>query len=197
MEEKLLKALEEEAKRERESLLQEARREAQGIIEDAKKKRKERIASEIERFKLALKKETDRVLNAAIRESKEDMLKVKTTITVSVFDRAWERLMGLSLEERRGLILKFFKEVIEKAREDTLEGGFTIYVDSIVLPVLDSEDINRLKESFRIDIEKKDGINGAVLSAQGGRIEFHNTLKMRFDKIKEELLPDVGRRLFD
>ena len=187
-EEMLLSALEEEAENERRAVLDEARLKAQTILKDAQNRKEKALSLHIEKFKLLEKKKTGRLINEAKAGFKKEVLQMKQDALNSVFDEAWKRLIEMPDKDKRSLFLRFLKEILSLADKERLNiGSYTVYVDALIFPV---------KEVSKVKFEPKKGLNGVMLSTDGGRIKFSNTLDSRFERVKKESLPLIGSILF-
>ena len=185
---RLLEALEEEAKRERESILSSAREEAAKILEGARKRKEELLLAESQRVREELRRERDRRVNVVRREEKEKLLRLKWEIVEGVFNEALETLIKIWEERKERIALCLAEEVLEMAKEEGLEG--TLYVDRSVLKAV------KRRFGREIRVEGREGMDGAILSVRDGRVEYRNTIKARLKRARKRLLHEIGAILF-
>lgn len=185
---KLLEALEEEAKRERDSILQSARKEAERILEGARRRKEELLLAELKKTKGSLQKERDRVVNRVRREEKEKFLRLKWEIVEGVFEEALKVLMRIWDERKERLTLCLAKEIVELAERDGIKG--TLYVDPTT--------VRAVREGLgkEIRVEGRDGLDGVILSTMEGKIEYRDTMRDRFKKVKRRAFHKVANTLF-
>lgn len=185
--EELLKALEEDARKEREKVLQEAEEEARRIIEEAQQELKRLKEEDLIRWKALLSTERAKAINEAKAYAMALLLEARHSILKEVFQRAEKEL-----EKREGypdVLRRLILEALEDQKDG--EGRVIVFVSGEDLPIL--QGINLLQG---VEIRAGEVRLGVVVTTRDGRRRVVNTLKSRLEKAKTGLMTILNEMLF-
>ncbi|MFQ5586350.1 MAG: V-type ATP synthase subunit E [Thermodesulfobacteriota bacterium] len=191
--EELLRALENDSRRERDALLENAQKEA-GEILAAAEKRAEKLKEEyLKRVVASRESERARRLNTVRKEAQETLLKTEHEIISRVFREVERRFPAI--DNYDDVIRELFREAIGYARSEIGEESFHVY--------LSMSDVDVVKELVKpgessVMLIPLDGIScGVVISRPDGKAKYINTLSSRLERAKMRLMPTVRGALFE
>lgn len=182
--EELLKAFEEDARKEREKLLQEAEEEARRIIEEAQQELERLKEEDLIRWKALLATEKARALTEAKAYGMALLLEARHSILQEVFQRVEKEL-----EKREGypnVLRRLISEVLEDEK-----GEVIAFVSGEDLPLLQGMNL-----PSGVEIRAGEVRLGVVVTTRDGRRRVVNTLKSRLEKAKTGLMPILNEVLF-
>ncbi|MBI5287292.1 MAG: hypothetical protein HY878_06860 [Deltaproteobacteria bacterium] len=187
--EELLKALEDDARREREAILREAEEEARRIVEEAQKELKRLKEEDLLRLKASLSTNRARALNNVEAYSKGLLLETKHSVIKEVFRRVEEELDNLSSREE-------YPEILRRLLLEALNGmgggdGAVTFVSKDDLPLLKGVSLPQWLEIKAGDVKL-----GVIITSMDGRRRVINTLKSRLGKARPGLLHVLSEILF-
>lgn len=182
--EELLKALEEDARKEREKLLQEAEEEARRIIAEAQQELKRLKEEDLMRWKTLLATERARALTEAKAYGMALLLEARYSILQEVFQRAEEGLEGR--EDYPDVLRRLILEALEDEK-----GEVIAFVSGCDLPILQGMNL-----PAGVEVRAGEVHLGVVITTRDGRRRVVNTLKSRLEKAKSSLMPILNEMLF-
>lgn len=185
--EELLKALEEDARKEREGVLQEAEEEARRIIEEAQQELKRLKEEDLIRWKALLATERAKAINEAKAYAMALLLEARYSILQEVFQRAEKEL-----EKREGypdVLRRLILEALEDRKDG--EGRVIAFVSGEDLPILQGINLPQ-----GVEIRAGEVRLGVVVTTRDGRRRVVNTLKSRLEKAKTGLMTILNEMLF-
>jgi vacuolar-type H+-ATPase subunit E/Vma4 len=192
-----LKALEEDARREIESVLEKASLEAEEIIKHAtleKEKKKELFMGS---FRFSLDKENTKAINKAKKNVRKNILDLQHEIIDEIFVEAERRLTHIAATDHtvtEALLLEALQKI------DGIHDPGKIYVhtskeacallEKIKLP-------SALQHSVELKVDSaNEKIEGITVTTEDGKITVKNSFDSRLKKIKHSILPHLNRILF-
>ncbi|NOS36384.1 MAG: hypothetical protein GQ522_07105 [Deltaproteobacteria bacterium] len=189
----LLRAIEDDSKRERDSLIENAQREA-GDILVAAEKRAERLREEyLKRVVASREGERARKLNTVRKAAQEILLKREHEVISRLFQAVESRFP--TIDNYDDVISELFMEAMGCARSEIGEESYHVYLSMRDVDVI--KGLVQPGESSVLLIPL-DGIScGVVISSPDGRAKYINTLSSRLERARTALLPKVRRTLFE
>lgn len=184
----LLKALEDDARRQAAEIVERAEKEAAEIIERA-----EREAAEVGEARLAelsarLGRERTGAVNAARVRVRAEGLKVRHELVDEVFRAVVDRFARLPRSEYADLLRRLYEEAREDAHVGP-DGGPVAYVNPSDVELL---------EGVCPDVRADERVTaGVVVSDPEGRVRSENTIASRLEKGRDVIVPLVDRLLFE
>jgi vacuolar-type H+-ATPase subunit E/Vma4 len=188
--EQLIKALEEETRRETERIIGEAEADADAIVreaeEDAEKGRLERLES----LKKELDKERAAAINRARANARGRLLAERRKIIEGVFQKAQKKFQGLSKADYGELIKCLYKELKKDWQADNASKGNKPRVH------INPSDTDLIKDP-EVEFVPDDSVFlGVVFVSKDGRVRAENSFSSRLKKVRAGLIPELNRVLF-
>lgn len=195
----LLKALEEDAGRERDSILEKSREKAEDILKDVEKEKKRIKEDLLKDHRMSLIKESTKAINEAKSDVRRELLSLKEEMIKEVFsevDKEIERLV--KTPEYQAVLKKLFLEVLQEIDGEGSGGKILIHASKKDCDLLRGI---KIPPSFPYKIEFKSSNldmvqDGLLLTTEDERISIENTFNSRQKKARKFLLPSLGEILF-
>jgi vacuolar-type H+-ATPase subunit E/Vma4 len=186
----LIKALEEETRRETEKIIGEAEADADAIVreaeEDAEKGRLERLES----LKKELDKERAAAINRARANARGRLLAERSVIIEGIFREAQKKFQGLPKAEYRELIKCLYEELKKDWQADNANKGNRPLVH------VNPADLDLIKDP-EVEFVPDDSVSlGVVFISKDGRVRAENSFSSRLKKVGTGLIPELNRILF-
>lgn len=187
--EELLKALEEDARRERSSLLRDAEAEAETIRSEALEELKRLKEADLLKFKVSLSAEIAKATNDARAYSNGIISAARNAAIATVREKVEDEFKRLPLrDDYPGILKKLFMEALESIGEVKT----VVFVPERDLPIFRKMDI--LKER---DVRPVNMDSGVMVTSEDGRVKITNTIRTRLAKAMPELNVEIRRVLWD
>ena len=189
----LLRAIEDDSRGERDSLLENAQREAGGILAAAEKRAEKLREENLKRVVASREGERARKLNTARKAAQEILLKREHEVISRLFQAVESRFPAI--DNYDDVIRELFREAMGCARSEICEESYHVY-----LSMRDVDVIKGLVQpgESSVMLIPLDGIScGVVISPPDGRAKYINTLSSRLERARTALLPKVRRTLFE
>jgi vacuolar-type H+-ATPase subunit E/Vma4 len=186
------RALNAEAKKQRETVIQRAHREASHIVKEAEKagqEIKERARAEV---KSMLEVERGKVLNEARLYLGRELRKAREKLVDEVFAAAKKRLESLRESADYPGILRHF---IEEVATEGSGGNFAVSVDKRD-EALARELLDKMKKHYTLDTDISTA-GGVRVTTGKGRIILTNTVEVRLERASEFLRGEIADILFE
>lgn len=201
-EEEILEALVGEisrlAKEEAEKIVRDAEEEARKIIREAEEKAKRLRESKLEQARKIIRQRLSREYSLKRLELMKQFVKEKYELLENIMNDAVEEVLKIVRSKN-----ETYREALKRL---AVESSLNINSENIILRVV-KEDVEILKEVLpeilkevkekkgRVDLEisnePMDAIGGVFAESSDGREYFNNTIDVRINKVKEELLPSL------
>lgn len=201
-EEEILEALVGEisrlAKEEAEKIVRDAEEEARKIIREAEEKAKRLRESKLEQARKIIRQRLSREYSLKRLELMKQFVKEKYELLENIMNDAVEEVLKIVRSKN-----ETYREALKRL---AVESSLNINSENIILRVV-KEDVEILKEVLpeilkevkekkgRVDLEisnePMDAIGGVFAESGDGREYFNNTIDVRINKVKEELLPSL------
>lgn len=187
--EELLKALEEDARRERNSLLNDAEAEAGTIRSEALEELKKLKEADLLKFKVSLSAETAKATNDARAYSNGIISAARNAAIARVREKIEDEFKGLPLRDDYPEILrKLFMEALESIGEVKT----IVFVPERDLPIFRKMDILKDRDVRPVNMD-----SGVMVTSEDGRVKITNTIRTRLAKAMPELNVEIRRVLWD
>lgn len=187
--EELLKALEEDARRERNSLLRDAEAEAGTIRSEAIEELKRLKEADLLKFKVSLSAEIAKATNDARAYSNGIISAARNAAIARVREKVEDEFKRLPLREVYPEILrKLFMEALESIGEVKT----VVFVPERDLPIFRKMDILKDRDVRPVNMD-----SGVMVTSEDGRVKITNTTITRLAKAMPELNVEIRRVLWD
>lgn len=187
--EELLKALEEDARRERNSLLSDAEAEAGTIRSEALEELKKLKEEDLLKFKVSLSAEIAKATNDARAYSNGIISAARNAAIATVREKIEDEFKGLPLRDDYPEILrKLFMEALESIGEVKT----IVFVPERDLPIFRKMDILKNRDVRPVNMD-----SGVMVTSEDGRVKITNTTITRLAKAMPELNVEIRRVLWD
>ncbi len=184
----LIKAVEEEGRRERERILQEARKTAEEILQKARKEALKTKDALLEKARAELEGRESEAINQARAEAKKMVLAAEQGILDEVFEKAIGRIRGLPTDDYGAIIKGLFDELHRDWQTSGMEEDPVVYVAE--------EDARFLKGVAYDVVPTKEVAAGVVFESRDKRYRAENTLGSRLERLRPALLVALKGILF-
>ena len=190
-----------DARREADRIVGEARAYAERVVEEARRRARERIDSELSKYRASREEEARRALMEARVKARERWLKEREDLISQAIERVRERLARVV--EEPGYV-KALEQLIEEAAVSIGGGDLVVQLNErdAKLP-LDLEGVaRRVKERTGVDtkIELSDRrvecMGGAIVMSRDGSFVYDNTLESRLARREAEMRLAAAKILF-
>ena len=191
-EKELLKALEDDARRECTAMLETARREADAIIKEVTEKMEKVKKEKFEQAKASMQSDRARRLTNARLYAREVMLKERQLAIAKIFDEVGNRLKELRKD-------KDYPEILKRLCKEAMDGWHDSMKDKKALIMVSKQDISYLNNTSGCEIvsdETGDMLPGVIIMSRDKRFKIINTLHSRLEKKKPELVSMIDNVLF-
>lgn len=194
-EKELLKALEEDTRRECAVMLESAQKEAEAIVKTATEEQ-ERLSRE--RFKKAgadVESERIRMLTNAKLHTNEVILKERQLAINRVFERVSDRFKELRMD-------KEYPKILEGLLKEALAGWMSSGKEAVVIVMASKQDMPLLKgfnhaASCEVVADETGNVStDVVIMSKDRRHKLINTLDSRLQKARPELVSMIDRMIF-
>lgn len=187
--EELLKALEEDARRERNSLLRDAEAEAGTIRSEALEELKRLKEADLLKFKVSLSAEIAKATNDARAYSNGIISAARDAAIARVREKVEDEFKRLPLRDDYPEILrKLFMEALESIGE----AKPVVFVPERDLPIFRKMDILKDRDVRPVNMD-----SGVMVTSEDGRVKITNTIRTRLAKAMPELNVEIRRVLWD
>lgn len=187
--EELLKALEEDARRERNSLLNDAEAEAGTIRSEALEELKKLKEADLLKFKVSLSAETAKATNDARAYSNGIISAARDAAIAAVRKKVEDEFKRLPLRDDYPEILrKLFMEALESIGEVKT----IVFVPERDLPIFRKMDIMKERDVRPLNMD-----SGVMVTSEDGRVKMTNTTITRLAKAMPELNVEIRRVLWN
>jgi len=187
--EELLKALEEDARRERSSLLSDAEAEAGSIRSEALEELKRLKEEDFLKFKVSLSAETAKATNDARAYSNGIISAARNAAIAAVREKVEDEFKRLPLRDDYPEILrKLFMEALESIGEVKT----IVFVPERDLPIFRKMDILKNRNVRPVNMD-----SGVMITSEDCRVKITNTTITRLAKAMPELNVEIRRVLWD
>lgn len=194
-EKELLKALEQDARRECAAIIEEAEKEAGAILKAAAEEADGLRQKEFEKAKISIELQKARMLANARLCASELILKQRRLAIDKVLDIARDRLQNLRQDKDYTDILKsLFKEAADEwltHMKDEKAAVAALKEDIAILAKL-----NNALGFELIPCQMENMRQGVVIMSKDKRYKIVNTLESRLEKARLELVPMIDKALF-
>lgn len=182
--EKIIQRIEEESKREADSIIEEARKRADEILGKAKeeaKGEKEKIMAKGKEREDQLR---ERAFSSARRDVKRMEMEAKEEVIAECFERAREELASLKSRD------------YEKIVRNLIKHGKGIVGDCIIIPSRKEDEKIAKKMGMTIANDEIEALGGVIIRSIDGKVTMDNTFDGILERRKEEIRKKVGLMLF-
>lgn len=187
--EELLKALEEDARRERNSLLRDAEAEAGTIRSEALLELKRLKEADLLKLKVSLSAEIARATNDARAYSNGIISDARNAAIARVREKVEDEFKRLPLRDDYPEILrKLFMEALDSIGEVKT----VVFVPERDLPIFRKMDILKDRDVRPVNMD-----SGVMVTSEDGRVKITNTIRTRLAKAMPELNVGIRRVLWD
>lgn len=187
--EELLKALEEDARRERNSLLRDAEAAAGTIRSEALEELKRLKEADLLKFKISLSAEIAKATNDARAYSDGIISAARNAAIAMVREKVEDEFKRLPLRDDYPEILrKLFMEALDSIGEVKT----VVFVPERDLPIFRKMDILKDKDVRPVNMD-----SGVMVTSEDGRVKITNTIITRLAKAMPELNVEIRRVLWD
>ncbi|MBI5328974.1 MAG: hypothetical protein HZB80_11915 [Deltaproteobacteria bacterium] len=194
-EKELLKALEQDAKREYAGIIEEAEKEADAVLKTAVEEADGLRQKEFEKARISVELQKLETLANVRLYAKELTLKERQFAISKVFDAAYNRLQGLRHNKDYPDILKrFFKEAADKWLIHMRDAKAAVLASKKDIAIL--SDLNNDYGFELIPNPIENMPTGVVIMSKDKKYKMANTLDLRLEKAKAELVSMIDKMLF-
>ena len=187
--EELLKALEEDARRERNSLLSDAEAEAGTIRSEALEELKKLKEADLLKFKVSLSAETAKATNDARAYSNGIISAARNAAIAMVREKVEDEFKRLPQRDDYPEILgKLFMEALDSLGEVKT----IVFVPERDLPIFRKMDILKNRDVRPVNMD-----SGVMITSEDCRVKITNTTITRLAKAMPELNVEIRRVLWD
>ena len=187
--EELLKALEEDARRERNSLLRDAEAAAGTIRSEALEELKRLKEEDFLKFKVSLSAETAKATNDARAYSNGIISAARNAAIAAVREKVEDEFKRLPLRDDYPEILR---KLLMEALDSIGEVKTIVFVPERDLPIFRKMDILKDKDVRPVSMD-----SGVMVTSEGGRVKITNTIRTRLAKAMPELNVEIRRVLWN
>ncbi len=187
--EELLKALEEDARRERNSLLSDAEAEAGTIRSEALEELKRLKEEDLLKFKVSLSAETAKATNDARAYSNGIISAARNAAIARVREKVEDEFKRLPLRDGYPEILR---KLLMEALDNIGEVKTIVFVPESDLPIFRKMDILKDRDVRPVNMD-----SGVMVTSEDGRVKITNTAITRLAKAMPELNVEIRRVLWD
>ena len=187
--EELLKALEEDARRERNSLLNDAEAEAGTIRSEALEELKRLKEEDFLKFKVSLSAETAKATNDARAYSNGIISAARNAAIAAVREKVEDEFKRLPLRDDYPEILR---KLLMEALDSIGEVKTIVFVPERDLPIFRKMDILKDKDVRPVSMD-----SGVMVTSEDGRVKITNTAITRLSKAMPELNVEIRRVLWN
>ncbi len=192
-----LKALEEDARKEIESVLEKALLEAEEIIKHATLEKEKKKELFMESFRFSLDKENTKAINKAKKNARKNILDLQHKIVDEIFieaERGLEHIAATDHTVTEALLLEALQKI------DGIHDSGKIFVHTSKKECALLEKI-KLPSALQHSVELKvnsnnEKIEGITVTTEDGKITVNNSFDSRLKKIKHLILPHLNKILF-
>lgn len=197
-EKELLKALEDDARRECTAMIESARIEADEIISEATGKMEKVKKEKFGKAKASMQLNRAKMLTNARLYAREVMLKERQLAVAEILDEVSNRLKQLRKD-------KDYPEILKRLYKEAMDGWHNRGTDFKSAPtdkaliMVSKQDISYLNNTSGYEIvsdETGDMPPGVIIMSSDKRFKIINTLHSRLEKKKPELVSMIDRALF-
>lgn len=190
----LLKAIEDDTRRECASIIENAQKEAEGIIKKATEELEKVKRERLEQAKASLQEEKIKRLADARLYVNEVILRQRQLAVTKVFECVVERLNELRKE-------KDYPDILKRLYKEAMDGWHDSMKDEKALVMVSKQDVSYLNNIPGCEIvsdETGDMLHGGVvIVSRDKRFKIINTLHSRLEKKKPELVSMIDSTLFE
>lgn len=186
----MLRALEEDSKKECEEIMARAKQNAERIVAEAKEDAKRVKQDEIAKVISGLEGERERVLNETRLAIKKEAIRAKEEVIQEVFSEVDNRLEKVRESPD-------YSGIFESLALETLEG-----IEGRIKVEVDQKDLALAKsilETKKLDYwleASPASSSGFKVTSEDGRITITNTLNSRLEKASQFLRSEIAKALF-
>lgn len=192
-EKELLKALEEDTRRECAFIIENAQKEAVGIIKKAVEELEKVKRERLEQVKVSLQEEKIKRLADARLYANEVILRQRQLAVTKVFELAAERLN----EMRKG---KDYPDMLKRLCKEALDGWHDSMKGEKALIMVLKQDASYLNNTSNCEIVSDETGDmppgGVVIMSRDKRFKIINTLHSRLEKKRPEIVSMIDKMLF-
>ena len=182
--EKIIQRIEEESKREADSIIEEARKRADEILGKAKEEAKGEKEKIMAKGKEREEQLWERARSSARRDVKRMEMEAKEEVIAECFERAREKLASLKGRD------------YEKVVRNLIEHGKGIVGDCIIIPSRKEDEKIAKKMGMTIANDEIEALGGVIIRSIDGKVTMDNTFDGILERRKEEIRKKVGLMLF-
>lgn len=195
--EEFLKALEEDARKEIESVLEKASVEADEIVKQSVLEKEKKKKLFMESFRFSLDKENTRAINKAKKDARKSILDLQHEMVDEIFVEAERRLINITAADHTVTEALLF-EALQKIDGNHNYSKIYVYTSEEEYVFLKKTKLpSMLKQSIKFKMTNGDKkIKGIVLTVEDGRVTVNNSFSSRLKKIKRSILPCLNEILF-
>lgn len=187
--EELLKALEEDARRERSSLLSDAEAEAGSIRSEALEELKRLKEEDFLKFKVSLSAETAKATNDARAYSNGIISAARNAAIAAVREKVEDEFKRLPLrDDYPGILRKLLMEALDSIGEVKT----IVFVPESDLPIFRKMDTLKDRDVRPVNMD-----SGVMVTSEDGRVKITNTAITRLSKAMPELNVEIRRVLWN
>jgi len=187
--EELLKALEEDARRERSSLLSDAEAEAGSIRSEALEELKRLKEEDFLKFKVSLSAETAKATNDARAYSNGIISAARNAAIAAVREKVEDEFKRLPLRDDYPEILR---KLLMEALDSIGEVKTIVFVPESDLPIFRKMDTLKDRDVRPVNMD-----SGVMVTSEDGRVKITNTAITRLSKAMPELNVEIRRVLWN
>ncbi len=185
----LIKAVEQEGRREQERILQEARKRAEEILQRARKEALKTKEALLEKARAELRGRESEAVNRARAEARKMVLTARQEILDEVFKKAIGRIRGLPPDDYGAIIKGLFDELLKDWQTSGMEEDPVVYV---------AEEDARFLEGVVYDVvPTKEVAAGVVFESRDKKYRAENTLGSRLTRLRPDLMVALKGILFE
>ena len=187
--EELLKALEEDARRERSSLLSDAEAEAGSIRSEALEELKRLKEEDFLKFKVSLSAETAKATNDARAYSNGIISAARNAAIAAVREKVEDEFKRLPLRDDYPEILR---KLLMEALDSIGEVKPIVFVPESDLSIFRKMDTLKDRDVRPVNMD-----SGVMVTSEDGRVKITNTIRTRLAKAMPELNVEIRRVLWN
>ena len=194
----LLKAIEDDTRRECAVMLENAQKEAEAIVKTAIEQQERLNRERLKKAEVYLEKERVRMLANAKLYANEVILKERQLAVAKILDEVNNRLKELRKD-------KDYPEILKRLCKEAMDGWHAMGTDFKSVPtekaliMVSKQDISYLNNTSGCEIvsdETGDMLPGVIIMSRDKRFKIINTLHSRLEKKKPELVSMIDNVLF-
>ena len=175
-------------------IIEDARRRAQKIIEEARTKNEEVKAAAKERVLSQIKSQISREFSLRKFEIRRRYYEKRAKLLEKILEEAWAQCLE-TIKNNENIYRESLRALLYEAIKALESEELVIYAcserDRAILEEILAFDKSLANANIRVEKRYINCYGGIVVTSADGKLIYNNTLRARFNKAKEELLPEL------